>query len=185
MSPFFLLFSFYWPYVLNILKIIFPISLWMATFYILFLSKGGGIVISGWIASWDAKSYKIQSHCLQNNDFFLYHLVKIRCVFIHILYYIIMIILPLLSAIFYTIYSLFFKKFLIFIALYPLIIYVILSLIFISKSDERTGFIIFGIISICCTLVLWFYPGFHPYKIITIYLTTGEVVLAGILSSSN
>lgn len=71
------------------------------------------------------------------------------------------------------------------IALIPIIIYSVLVILSISGRKRDLGDKVCIIACIISALLLWLIPAFHPFRLITQYILTGEVVLASILNPPN
>lgn len=170
----------FWSFEHNSFLIILSISLWMTTFILPALSKIGTNSLMTKMYRWSTESYRSQAHYLRNRNKFEYKIEKFKHRMVWGIYYSILILLPLFA----TIYSQFQNQAITIMALIPLMLHIFLTLLYIFNSNEYTWGLIPAIVSIGCILFLWFHPYFHPYKIFTIYLTTGEVMLSGITSTS-
>ncbi len=171
----------FWSFQHDSFIILLSISMWMSTFTLPALSKIGIINIMTRLTGWSTSSKRTQINYLRSRDRFRYNIEKSKQSFVWGIFYAITIVLPIGA----TLYIVIHPDDKGFIALIPLFINLILTLIFIVNSQDFLLGLIPACISIICILFLWFHPEFHPLKIFTVYITTGEVVISGIVSGSN
>jgi len=154
-----------WSFSDNSFFVVLSISLWLSTFII------PGFVIDAKTNLW-TKIYQFDTR----NNFQGSYLIRI-------LYFLILVLLPVGS----VFYSRLFSHESSLISLIPLGLNLFLAFYFILKSgivesSQKNSNIILVIISMVCALVLWYHPYFNPWKIITTYILTGELVMVGIAS---